>query len=314
MPGIDRATARVIGLIALLLLTGIALRGYLPGEHRHRSDQPTDNPAATVAVVILLAAAVAIITVAIIATLREPRSPRPAGNPLDDRPGGERRRPSWRFLMIVLAAILVWLLIVVLLVRLGVRLDPGHPAAPSTHNAATPTATPAPPSSPPPAPREAGRDVFWPMLITTLAMLVLWAVGIVLALRRRRTAKPQAVHRDSMPAPAQPGPQPLAVAAERGLAAMGDLSREPREAIIACYAAMEDALANAPGVVPQDSDTPSEVLARAVEHHAIHPGTATELVNLFAEARFSPHVMTEEHRETAVRALELVLAELRSMA
>ncbi|MDT5008831.1 MAG: hypothetical protein QOH57_448 [Mycobacterium sp.] len=95
---------------------------------------------------------------------------------------------------------------------------------------------------------------------------------------------------------------------------MGDLSREPREAIIACYAAMEDALVEAPGAKPQDSDTPSEVLARAVEHHAIHSGSATELVDLFAEARFSPHVMNEEHRETAVRALELVLDELRSPA
>jgi hypothetical protein len=110
-----------------------------------------------------------------------------------------------------------------------------------------------------------------------------------------------------------PGAQPLAVAAERGLAEMGDLSREPREAIIACYAAMEDALANAPGAVPQDSDTPSEVLARAIEHHAIHGASASELVGLFAEARFSPHVMTEEHRQAAVRALEAVLAELRSV-
>jgi len=76
---------------------------------------------------------------------------------------------------------------------------------------------------------------------------------------------------------------------------------------------MEDALAHS-GAVPQDSDTPSEVLARAVDHDAIHAGTATELVDLFAEARFSPHVMNEGHREVAVRALQLVLAELKSPA
>jgi hypothetical protein len=35
---------------------------------------------------------------------------------------------------------------------------------------------------------------------------------------------------------------------------------------------------------------------------------------LFEEARFSPHVMTEEHREVAVRVLSLVLEELRSPA
>jgi uncharacterized protein len=66
--------------------------------------------------------------------------------------------------------------------------------------------------------------------------------------------------------------------------------------------------------MPLDSDTPSEVLARAVEHHAIHPGSANELVDLFAEARFSVHVMNEGHREAAVRALQVVLAEVRTVA
>ena len=116
------------------------------------------------------------------------------------------------------------------------------------------------------------------------------------------------------PATPASGADPLARAAEVGLAEIGDLSREPREAIIACYAAMERELENSPEVVPRESDTPSEVLARAVEHHALRADSATELVELFEEARFSPHVMTEEHREIAVRVLRLVLAELRSIA
>ena len=104
----------------------------------------------------------------------------------------------------------------------------------------------------------------------------------------------------------------LARAAERGLAEMTDLSREPREAIIACYAAMERELARVPGAVPQEFDTPTEVLARAVEHHALQADNAVQLVNLFAEARFSPHVMNEGHRDVAVRILQLVLDELGS--
>jgi hypothetical protein len=93
---------------------------------------------------------------------------------------------------------------------------------------------------------------------------------------------------------------------------MDDMSREPREAIIACYAAMERELANVPGAAPQEFDTPTEVLVRAVEHHALHADTAVQLVNLFEEARFSPHVMNEGHREVAVNVLRLVLDELRS--
>ncbi|PQM46869.1 hypothetical protein C1Y40_02957 [Mycobacterium talmoniae] len=73
---------------------------------------------------------------------------------------------------------------------------------------------------------------------------------------------------------------------------------------------MERELARVPDAVPQDCDTPSEVLARAVDHHALHADNAARLVSLFTEARFSPHVMNEGHREAAVRVLRLVLAEL----
>lgn len=80
------------------------------------------------------------------------------------------------------------------------------------------------------------------------------------------------------------------------------------------HAAMERELAHVPGAVPQDFDTPSEVLARAVERHALHADNAVQLVNLFTEARFSPHVMNEGHRDVAVRVLRLVLDELRSLS
>ena len=111
-----------------------------------------------------------------------------------------------------------------------------------------------------------------------------------------------------------PRSESLVRAAEVGLAEIGDLNREPREAIIACYAAMERELANVPGAAPQDFDTPTEVLVRAIERKALHADNATHLVNLFEEARFSPHVMNEGHRDVAVDALRLVLADLRSMA
>ena len=59
-------------------------------------------------------------------------------------------------------------------------------------------------------------------------------------------------------------------------------------------------------------DTPTEVLARAVESHALQADNAVQLVNLFEEARFSPHVMNEGHRALAVDVLGLELTELRS--
>ncbi|HUL99967.1 MAG TPA: DUF4129 domain-containing protein, partial [Mycobacterium sp.] len=313
VPGIDRARGRVAALIALLLLVGIALRGYLPGEE-DAGDQPADNTAATIAVVALLSTAIVVVVVAIVATLRQPQTSAPSFQHRPKRPSGERWRPSWQAVLIALGVLLVWLVVVVLLMQLNIRIDtPAQQTAPGT--TAPGTQTSAPPAAPPP-PSEAETDLFWYLFATTMFMLVLVVVAMVINVRRhRRAPRPQPVSEEvAEPDDEQPGPPPLAVAAERGLAEMGDLSREPREAIIACYAAMEDALADAPGAVPQESDTPTEVLARAVEHHAIHAGTATDLVELFAEARFSPHVMNEGHRATAVRALQMVLAELRSVA
>ena len=152
------------------------------------------------------------------------------------------------------------------------------------------------------------------LIAITVAFLALAVVGGVVAARRRRVGEAPIVATD-MPLPAPPPgtSELLARAAEVGLAEIGDRSREPREAIIACYAAMERELARVPGAVPQDFDTPTEVLARAVENHALRVDTAGELVNLFEEARFSPHVMSEAHRMRALSVLQLVLADLRSL-
>ena len=152
------------------------------------------------------------------------------------------------------------------------------------------------------------------LIATTVALLVLAVVGVVAAGRRRRIgAAPIVVAEPPRLAPVPGTSESLVLAAEVGLAAIGDRSREPREAIIACYAAMERELAYVPRAVPQDFDTPTEVLARAVENHALRVDSASELVNLFEEARFSPHMMSEAHRMSALNALQLVLAELRSL-
>jgi hypothetical protein len=152
------------------------------------------------------------------------------------------------------------------------------------------------------------------LMATAIAMAVLVAASVVASVRRRRVAIAPVVAADlSRPATLPGASDSLVRAAEVGLAEIEDRSREPREAIIACYAAMERELAHVPGAAPQDFDTPTEVLARAVENHALHVDSAVELVNLFEEARFSPHVMSEAHRENAWSVLQLIVADLRSL-
>jgi hypothetical protein len=169
---------------------------------------------------------------------------------------------------------------------------------------------------PPESPDATDTNIVGYLVPPMLILMTLIVVATVIVSRRQRHGAAAWVGGGELSdAPAQTGAaESLARAAEVGLAEIGDLSREPREAIIACYAAMERELTHVPGAVPLDCDTPSEVLARAVDHHALRAESATQLVELFEEARFSPHVMNEGHRDIAVDALRLVLADMRSMA
>ncbi len=319
MAGIDRSTARAIAVVALLFVAAWALRGYLPGiEPVADRGRPPSNPAALVVDVALLAGSVAIIGTAIISRLRNRQARPPPAGRLPESPG-TMGRPTWRFSLIALGLMIGWLVLVLVLMRMGVGSPGDQPPSGS------PT-VPDPGSAPPPTnpvPRqpdsldEPGTNIVAYLVPPMLILMALIVVGTAIVSRRqRRAATSWAAPSDDDPeAPAAPGAaESLARAAEVGLAEIGDLSREPREAIIACYAAMERELTHVPGAVPQDCDTPSEVLARAVDHHALRADSAAQLVELFEEARFSPHVMNEGHRDVAVDALRVVLADLRSMA
>ena len=251
-----------------------------------------------------------IVAVALITRLRDPRRVASSASPLSDRISRGHGRPAWRVLLIGAAVLLAWLLLVWLLSQFV-----------GPHGIDQPQSAP---QSAVPAPGEqrasttwsqdngADRDVLRYLIASTVALLAMIVAGAIVA-RRRRIVEP------SIAAPSPIG-EPISAAAasslvraaESGLAEIEDPNHEPRQAIIACYAAMERELRHFPGAAPQDFDTPTEVLARAVEHHALHVDNAAELVNLFEEARFSPHVMTEEHRSRALRVLQLVLADMRS--
>jgi Domain of unknown function (DUF4129) len=318
MAGIDRSTARVIAVIALLFVAAWALRGYLPGSEREVERQQSSSPLALVVDIVLLSISVGIIGIAIITRLRKGETRRPAAARLAAS-GGTMGRPSWRFWLIALALTIGWVLLVTLLTRMGVEVpsDQAPSGAPTVADSGdmTPSTTNPAPQQPDP-PQDPGTNAIGYLVPPMLILMALVVVGTAIASRRqRRLAAAWAVDGELPDAPSQvAAAESLARAAELGLAEIADLSREPREAIIACYAAMERELTHVPGAAPLDCDTPSEVLARAVDHHALRAESATQLVELFEEARFSPHVMNEGHRDIAVDALRLVLADLRSMA
>ncbi|MGO4444372.1 DUF4129 domain-containing protein [Mycobacterium sp. 2YAF39] len=315
MAAIDRSTQRVIAVIALMAVAALALRGHIPGVSGggplSERERPQSNPAALVVVIAMVCAAVVIIGFAIIARLRD-RTPRASSAGPLPRSSGAIGRPSWRFTLVVLALVIGWLLLVLLLARLGGPAEEpssATPAATDTTASAQDTASRSAPDSEPDP--ESDTNLVGYLIPPMLILMVVVVVGTAVVSRRQRTEAAQyfADEDDTSPSPPTAG-ESLVRAAEVGLAEIGDRTREPREAIIACYAAMERELTRVPGAVPQDCDTPSEVLARAVDNRALRADSATELVELFEEARFSPHVMTEAHRDAAVQVLERVLAEL----
>ena len=308
MPGDGRTVARTIAVIVLLALATVALRGYLPG-----ADPDTTAPAessGTGSLAAVVAMLVVSMTVIALSLLKQSPRRRAAAARADLPSDGRGGRLPWRPLAIVAAALLIWLTVLYALLRWAAP-APVEGTAPGTGSDPAPpgdTAAVEPP--PPPEPADPSTDMFAILAVATLVLVVLTVIAAVRG-RRLPPAVVSAVD-DAAPTPpvAPSADSDLARAAELGLAEIEDLSRDPRQAIIACYAAMERELGKSPGATPQDSDTPAEVLARAIETDVLRSGSAGELVDLFEEARFSRHVMNEGHRADAVRALQLVQQEL----
>lgn len=296
----------VAALAGLVFATVIALRGRLPDLTPRGVREPAQSSPATLAGLLILLS-VSMLVTAIALLTRPPRPDRPG--PLEERrfPAGSGGWPLRRLLMLGVGAAMLVLLAVLIadqfprLTVPGVTLPSERPASPTTT-----------PAAPPPR-AGGGADsedpVFGYLAATVIAMAVLMVASAVFArYRRTEPARGGDLFDGAVPG----GIEPLALAAEQGLAAVEDLSRSPGEAIIACYVAMERVLSRSPTATPLDSDTPSEVLARAVANRVLRSASAAPLVQVFAEARFSTHPMTEAHREVAEKALRAVLADVRS--
>jgi hypothetical protein len=102
----------------------------------------------------------------------------------------------------------------------------------------------------------------------------------------------------------------LALALERTIA---DLRAEPdpRKAVIAAYAQMERALAEA-GLPRTPAEAPREYLGRVLPEIGASTASVERLTELFERAKFSPHAIDAAMKEEAIDALESLRDELRS--
>lgn len=146
-----------------------------------------------------------------------------------------------------------------------------------------------------------GSSSAWPLLAGIVLAAAAVVVVAVLAHRRRRRDHGLTADRT-----AQAGPLSAALSAGHDALLAG---REPREAIIMCYAAMERGFAAA-GSVPDAADTPAEVLARASDAGLIRSDSAAVLTGLFRRARYSSQPMTSADSDAAASALARMRADL----
>ena len=97
-------------------------------------------------------------------------------------------------------------------------------------------------------------------------------------------------------------PEDLRKAVDSGRSALRTVD-DARAAIIACYVAMENSLAER-GTTRAVADTPDELLARATTSGLMRGTAAARLTALFYEARFSSHPLGRGQRDAAEQALD----------
>ena len=139
----------------------------------------------------------------------------------------------------------------------------------------------------------------WPVIAGMVIAIAVVVALTVLSRRRRSASRP----RDWSPR--------LARLLDSLTAAHDALSTaaDPREAIIACYGAMERGFAAA-GSAPAAADTPAEVLSRAAEAGIIRSAAPGVLTGLFRRARYSAEPMTAADSGAAAGALAQMRADL----
>jgi hypothetical protein len=153
--------------------------------------------------------------------------------------------------------------------------------------------------------RATGPSWSWPLT----AVLALLAVAAALAWVTARVGKGAETATEVGPASAeQPAltPPRSRTRVERTAASTHDSARQ---AVIACYQAMQEDLAtvHAPGAV---TDTPAELLARATAAGLIRSAAAATLTDLFRAARYSTRPLPGDAGELAARSLTQLEAEL----
>jgi hypothetical protein len=160
----------------------------------------------------------------------------------------------------------------------------------------------------PPPPRPGSGFDLALVLYALIAAILLTAIVACIVVIVRRARQLSWTNVDELTGDDGEAEEQLRRAVQSGQAALRDVD-DARLAIIACYVAMEQSLAQA-GTVRAAAETPDELLARAATAGLVQGGEAARLTELFYEARFSSHPLPAQRRDEALQALDVLAASL----
>jgi hypothetical protein len=214
----------------------------------------------------------------------------------DRQDGGPRRATAPRSIIPALAAIAFGALVASLLGR------------PADEEAGSSDPTGVLETAAPPTIGDDGGTSWATWLLVACAAIVVGAAAVTRIGRGARERPVGETRREA-------DDEAAASAVESLVASVDDLAAtaEPRAAVIAAYARLLDGLGRA-GVARRPDEAPFEHVARALRRLGVRAQPLERSAALFAEARFSTHPITEEHRREAADCLHAALDDLRAVA
>jgi hypothetical protein len=150
-------------------------------------------------------------------------------------------------------------------------------------------------------------------IVILVLALTIGGVAVAAGLRavvRRRTfdaTTRRGITHEFDPEPDTEPPDALLHEVARGLRSASEGS--PRNAIVATWIRLEEATVTA-GFEPHIWETPAEFVRRALTTYAVDAHDIGRLADLYREARFSGHRLTEEHRDEAIGCLRRLRVQL----
>jgi hypothetical protein len=160
---------------------------------------------------------------------------------------------------------------------------------------------------------ETGELPGWimPLAAGLCLLVVLVIVGLVVwtllrdVLRKRRQ---KVVFRDETRLPVAAA-QDVVAALDAGLFDLSDSDADPRRAVIACWLRLEQAAAAA-GTPKQIGDSPTDLVSRLLQAHAVSADVLAALADVYREARYATHTVDDRMRVQARSALQRIRTEL----